>query len=585
MSFPLFKLPYLALKEVFLQMRVLHVVDLSFCSQKSQRIVSKLAHRQYHAAVQADWISCFMEVPRRNFKDLYGIFKPLSRNTSSEETQTRTINNVKMPFKTSQMILWENPVEGCLIFSGYFFTLFGNEAIRKIQLRIETETDLVLIVEWLQKWKPIIRSFEVIWESEYVRVQTKLVESLLQNLNVTEDLKLRIPCRECVISRKLLSKSLELQSNCTFDSLLNVDSEDVKIGGISSLDLNKFLLNWKNGAFQKLKKLEAIFTLDWAVLTNGVTRKRFRHIQTFMHFSLENINGVKAAIKIIPADQAIDSNATRTVDEQLSLQKTVEDQSKLLAGYEEQERVWETVKKELKRITKKLRKRTEKIEVAGDASGTKEECLQLLTKMEGIFGIKKWRWYKYCDWKFWIPYVVGVCSSFTIVLSQFNHMTTHHFFPFAVIYASASFGFSTMSSVICDTHDYLERWVPFRQSQLPKHRTMLKTDRALADNQEASTGDSPYWELSKYAVLFTFGIIVAKAPGFHVDTEKYAKLFFAGFFVLSVIVFCYFHGYGINIDDKIILILIGCLGLGAKAFNQYDLRCKMIPVAPRPVAV
>ncbi|CAL2036208.1 unnamed protein product [Caenorhabditis brenneri] len=304
MSFPLFKLPYLALKEVFLQLRVLHIVDLSFCSQKSQRIVSKLAHRQYYAAVQADRILCYIELG--NFKGLYEIFNPLPRSISSKEVQTRTINNVKMPFKGSQMILWENPVEGCLIFSGYFFTLFGNEAIRKMQLKIETETDLVLIVEWLQKWKPIIRSFEVIWEDVAVRVQTKLVESLLQNLNVTEDLKLRIPCSERVISRKLSSKSLELQSNCTFDSLLNVDSEYIKIGEISSLDLNKFLLNWKNGGFQKLKKLEANFKLDWSVLTNGVTRKRFRHNQNAMHFSMENINGVKAAIKINPADHAID---------------------------------------------------------------------------------------------------------------------------------------------------------------------------------------------------------------------------------------------------------------------------------------
>ncbi|CAL2036206.1 unnamed protein product [Caenorhabditis brenneri] len=227
-------------------------------------------------------------------------------------------------------------------------------------------------------------------------------------------------------------------------------------------------------------------------------------------------------------------NATRTVGEQLSLRKKIEDQSKLLAGYKEQERTWETQKKELKRITKKLRKRAEKIQVTVDASGTKEECLQLLTKMEGVFGIEKWRWDKY--WK-------------KVVIPDFQF-----------------------------------RWLLNDELRDLRHPRVFG-EMALADDQEASTGDSPYWELSKYAVLFTFGIIVARATGSHVDTEKYAKLFFAGFFVLSVIVICYFHGYGINIDDKIILILIGCLGLGATAFNQYDLRCKMIPVAPRPVAV
>ncbi|CAL2036209.1 unnamed protein product [Caenorhabditis brenneri] len=301
MFFPLFKLPYLALRNAVLQMKVYEMVDISFCSRKSRRIVSNLARNQFHAAVRANMYMSFIDLFGRNLNDSYSIFNTTDFepwHIASETKHTRTINGVEVPFFSPQVSLWENPLEGCLCFAGHLITLFGNEVIEKMQLRARTEAEVVLIKDWLQKWKPTIKSFEVIWEDASVRVQSKLVESLMQKLNVTESLRMLIPSTSCIITRKLKLKYIELQSRCTLNSLLNIDSEAIRIGGISSLDLNKSLLNWKNGGSQNLKTLVAKFKLEWAVLTNGVTRI-LGDSQTDIHFSMENINGVKATIRII----------------------------------------------------------------------------------------------------------------------------------------------------------------------------------------------------------------------------------------------------------------------------------------------
>ncbi|CAL2035416.1 unnamed protein product [Caenorhabditis brenneri] len=238
-SFPVLKLPYLAVKNAIITMEICDMIYLAVCSKKMRRLIRSVFSKSNIMDIEGGRSDFKMKISG-------AISFELAYNSHFHLSHLRLQYHFYFLVPNMQLKYWfdllmytfriENDINVSLWRASSFFTgtLSGQEV-----------SSLFLV---LDDGKSVINA-----SKEYIP---------------TKKLRLRFPRRpdeEMSSLRKIFTRNFNyarINFSLSLEELCSINSASISMGCLSVTDFNEFLKNWVNGGNPKLKKLDVVLKMN-----------------------------------------------------------------------------------------------------------------------------------------------------------------------------------------------------------------------------------------------------------------------------------------------------------------------------------
>ncbi|CAL2035996.1 unnamed protein product [Caenorhabditis brenneri] len=263
MTFPLYRLPYVALSNLISFMKPNEIFRLSLVSKKSYRVCKSMRKKPKKlrmllgalATIDVDW--------KKNADDDFMLFfvevlSPKESNSSSKKLESLKINNTMVKLKmddTSMFIYWPNDIfDGLKTLSEYANRFYDQPFHSMCIGEGEGGTEWRRVLDWILSRQETLPQCSFGWrisvEEEDLRYFFDAIGNRITNyLNL--DLKLESENFRYNFSQSITTDCIEFESSpwLTIDNLLQLNCRCLFLQNtnLTSENLNFFLRNWLNG--------------------------------------------------------------------------------------------------------------------------------------------------------------------------------------------------------------------------------------------------------------------------------------------------------------------------------------------------